>query len=60
MSFVLLRDRTGLCQVTVPDDMMENVKSFNLETVMVIEGTVKKRPDDQFNLNMDTGCVEVM
>jgi len=57
--FVILRDRTGLCQVTVPDDMMENVKSFNLETVMVIEGTVKKRPDDQFNLNMDTGCVEV-
>lgn len=57
--FLLLRDRSGLCQVTVPDDMLNTVNNLTLETVMVVEGIVRKRPEDQFNTNMDTGCVEV-
>lgn len=57
--FLLLRDRSGLCQVTVPDDMLNSVNDLTLESVIVLEGTVRERPSDQFNTNMDTGCVEV-
>lgn len=57
--FLLLRDRSGLCQVTVPDDMLDAVKNLTLESVMVVEGTVRERPHGQFNNEMDTGCVEV-
>ena len=49
---MVLRDRTGLCQVTMPDPgqgtvtdgasrLTETVKELSLESVLVVQGTVR-------------------
>ena len=59
--FILLRDRTGVCQVKIPEDsnFYDNVKHVPNESVMILEGTVRKRPEGQENVKMESGLIEV-
>lgn len=59
--FLLLRDRSGLCQVKIPENSTEfdHVKNLPNESVLLINGTVKNRPEGQTNFKMDTGDIEI-
>jgi len=59
--FVLLRDRTGVCQVKIPEesDLYEKVRHVPNESVLILNGVVKKRPEGQENLKMESGRIEV-
>jgi len=59
--FVLLRDRTGVCQVKIPEEssLYDDVKHLPNESVLILNGIVKKRPEGQENLNMESGQIEV-
>lgn len=54
IAFIDLRDRTGLVQCVGSD-----FPSFGVETVVSIEGEVKKRPEKLVNPDLETGEVEV-
>jgi len=59
--FVGLRDRYGLVQVVCEDgEPLEMAKSFKLESVLGVSGTVRRRPDDMVNPDMATGVVEIV
>ena len=62
--FVDLRDREGLVQVafgpdTAPPDVLQRAGGLTPETVVVVEGEVRRRPEGQTNAEMPTGEVEV-
>jgi len=60
--FILLRDRSGICQVTVPEsnlDLRDKIKSIPNESIMVVEGIVRRRPEGQTNKKLTTGQIEV-
>jgi aspartyl-tRNA synthetase len=62
--FVSLRDREGIVQVSFnPDwtapDVIAAAAAVGVESVVLIEGTVHARPDDQHNPEMATGEIEV-
>jgi len=59
--FLLLRDRSGLCQVKIPEESTEfdHMKNLPNESVLVINGTVKRRPEGQTNSKMNTGDIEI-
>jgi len=59
--FVLLRDRTGVCQVKIPENtnLFDQVMRLPLESVLVLDGIVLKRPEGQENLKMESGQIEV-
>ena len=58
--FLLFRDRSGLCQVKIPDSVQfDHVKNLPNESVLIINGTVKSRPEGQSNSKMKTGDIEV-
>jgi len=60
--FILLRDRSGICQVTVPDSNLElrdKLKSFTNESILVVEGIVRRRPEGQENIKLSTGQIEL-
>ena len=46
MSFLILRDRTGYCQVFIPKDLNISLLS---ETVVEVIGTVKEEPQCRYN-----------
>jgi aspartyl-tRNA synthetase len=56
-TFILLRDRTGSCQVKA--DASSNLHRLPLESVVVLRGIVRCRPDEQVNSKMATGSIEV-
>jgi len=60
--FILLRDISGLCQVNF-DHIDPSIKDLLLnlpnESVMVLNGEVKRRPEGQINNKMKTGEWEV-
>ncbi len=59
--FVDLRDRYGNVQVVFEDgDPLHTAKNFKLESVLGITGTVRPRPDDMVNPEMETGAIEVV
>jgi len=59
--FVDLRDRYGNVQVVFEEGKpLEMAKTFKLETVLGITGTVRPRPDDMVNPDMATGAIEVV
>ncbi|MCP4292862.1 MAG: aspartate--tRNA ligase [bacterium] len=59
--FVNLRDRYGNVQVVFEDgEPLELAKSFKLESVLGITGTVRPRPDDMVNPDMATGAIEIV
>lgn len=59
--FVLLRDRTGVCQVKIPENvsLLNQVKNLSNESVLILNGVVKKRPKGQENVKMESGHIEV-
>jgi len=58
--FILLRDRTGLVQVFVPDtSSCKHLLDLPNESVITVSGTVRNRPQEQVNRKMETGDVEV-
>jgi len=59
--FVILRDRTGVCQIKIPENtnLFDQVMSLSLESVLVLDGIVKKRPEGQENLKIESGHIEV-
>ena len=62
--FIDLRDRTGTIQITVdPDqgqDLFHEAETLKNETVVQIFGTVRPRPAESVNKNIQTGEVEVL
>ncbi|KAG9132542.1 hypothetical protein Leryth_008467 [Lithospermum erythrorhizon] len=63
LTFVTLRDHTGLLQITtLPDDFPDAhliVNGLRLEYVIAVEGVVRCRPSDSVNMKMKTGMIEV-
>jgi len=58
--FIILRDRTGLCQVYLThSDLGERLRRLPLESVVTISGSIRSRPEGQTNSKMATGSVEV-
>lgn len=60
--FIDLRDRTGIVQVVFEPDnasVHEQAATLRNEFCIKVEGTVRERPADQINENMQTGRVEV-
>lgn len=64
VTFVLLRDRYGIVQVTVgdqsPADAVAAAKDVRIEYVVDVEGVVRKRDEHVVNADMATGEVEVV
>jgi len=69
--FISLRDRYGITQVVFsqgdasaePDinkEAYELAKKLRSEFVISVEGTVRKRPDDAVNKELETGVVDVL
>jgi len=58
--FIILRDRSGLCQVYLSCDDHKDLLDLPLESVITVEGKVISRPKGQENPSMgDSGFVEV-
>jgi len=55
--FLVLRDRTGVCQVKFPP--ASKINDLPNESVIILKGVVKKRPEGQENSKMSTGSIEV-
>jgi aspartyl-tRNA synthetase len=62
--FIGLRDRYGITQVVFDSEQNKSAhkigKELRNEFVVSIEGTVRKRPDDQIVSDMDTGEIDVV
>jgi len=62
--FIWLRDRYGITQVVFEPDINQTsydlAKKLRNEFVVSIEGTVRKRPDDAVNKELDTGKIDVL
>ena len=63
ITFLDLRDRSGIVQVMVNPDLSEEVHEavgeIRNEWVIQVEGVVRKRPEGMENLDLPTGQVEV-
>jgi len=59
LSFFDLRDRSGLCQVLIPQSLAAAAPKLRAEFVVRIEGIVRKRPDGMINSKMASGAIEV-
>ena len=62
--FIWLRDRYGIIQLVFQQeankDAYEIAKKLRSEFVVSVEGTVRKRPEDAVNKDMETGAVDVL
>ncbi|KAM6541538.1 hypothetical protein CsatB_005985 [Cannabis sativa] len=62
-TFIILRDHTGVVQVTTPKDDFPDVhsiiKDLRIEYVIAVEGIVRHRPSASINEKMKTGYIEV-
>jgi aspartyl-tRNA synthetase len=58
VSFVDLRDRSGLCQLVLPPAVAESVK-LRSEFVIQAIGVVKARPANMVNTKIESGEIEV-
>ncbi len=59
ISFLLLRDRTGITQVFVDKALTEQIRHLKNESVVLVHGVVNKRPANQVNKDLSTGTIEV-
>ncbi|RXN20774.1 aspartate--tRNA mitochondrial [Labeo rohita] len=62
--FVILRDFSGLVQILIPqDESKSEVKNaflgLTVESVIMVKGRVRRRPEGQENKKMSTGEIEV-
>ncbi len=58
LSFITVRDETGIVQVISEDSSMIN--DLTRESTVSITGTVRARTDDMVNKNMKTGEIEIV
>ena len=58
LSFITVRDETGIVQVISEDSSMLN--DLTRESTVSITGTVRARTDDMVNKNMKTGEIEIV
>ncbi len=56
VSFIDLRDRSGLIQIVGYEGLFSDLTQ---ESVVEIEGLVKKRPDNLVNKDIETGTIEI-
>lgn len=59
LSFLLLRDSTGIVQIFLNPELTKQLGEISRESIVKIEGVVKKRPDNQVKKEMETGEIEV-
>lgn len=59
IGFLLLRDRAGITQVFLSPQLAKEFGTLLKESVVLVEGTVAKRPANQIKPEMATGEVEV-
>ncbi|MEO3993983.1 MAG: aspartate--tRNA ligase [Desulfurococcaceae archaeon TW002] len=61
ISFILVRDRTGVTQVVISskNPYYEVVETLTPETVVAVRGVVRARPPTQVNPELPTGEIEV-
>jgi len=60
--FFVIKDRTGIIQCytsTQSEELLELVKKLSMDDVVRVRGTVKRRPEDQINPNMENGDIEI-
>ncbi|MEK6964489.1 MAG: aspartate--tRNA(Asn) ligase [Nanoarchaeota archaeon] len=59
ISFMLLRDRNGITQVFLDKALTEQAQHWKKESVVLVEGLVNKRPENQVKKEMATGAIEL-
>ena len=59
MTFIDLRDRTGVLQIIIDPKKHPEVKDIGLQYCLSVSGSVSERPDGQKNPKMTTGDVEM-
>jgi aspartyl-tRNA synthetase len=59
MTFIDLRDRSGVLQIIIDPKKHPEVKDLGLQYCVFVSGVVSERPDGQKNPKMTTGDVEV-
>ena len=59
LSFLLLRDSTGMVQIFLNNQLTKQLGEIPKESIVQIEGAVKKRPDNQVRTEMLTGAIEI-
>jgi aspartyl-tRNA synthetase len=61
--FLNLRDRYGITQIVIDEDadpaLVETASGLRMEYCVAIRGTVRLRPADMVNDEMDTGAIEI-
>lgn len=59
-SFHLLRDSTGVVQLVVwSEELVQQLQTVPMESVVHVRGTVRCRPPGMFNRTQETGEVEI-
>lgn len=56
--FIDLRDRSGICQCVIPAEL-SRIEGLRTESVLRIEGVVKRRPDGMVNSKIPSGEIEI-
>ncbi|MFC1686766.1 aspartate--tRNA(Asn) ligase [Nanoarchaeota archaeon] len=59
ISFLIVRDREGITQCFVNPELTKKIKDLPKESVVLVEGKVKKRPDNQVKKDISTGEIEL-
>jgi len=59
ISFLLLRDRTGIVQVFLDKKLTEEFQHVKMQSVVSLTGIVNKRPENQVKKEMLTGEIEI-
>ena len=59
IGFLLLRDRYGITQVFLNPELTKQYGTLSKESVVLVEGEVKKRPENQVKKEMKTGEIEL-
>ena len=59
VSFLILRDREGITQCFLNNDLTKKVSTLSVESVVLVEGKVKARPENQVRKEVSTGEIEL-
>ncbi len=59
VGFLLLRDRSGITQCFLNQSLTKQCNDLSKESVVLVEGRVKKRPQSQVRKDLSTGEVEI-
>jgi len=59
VTFIDLRDRSGVCQVVIAGQDAAGLDDLRVEAVVAVRGTVARRPEGMENPDLPTGTVEV-